>query len=299
MRGFVMLALVLVLLAGCAAESDETNVSQPSDTDSTANSIERIVTIGPSNTEIVVALGLGEKIVAADAFSFDVEGLPAHVPTNLDMLALDAEHLLSLMPDIVFITGIAMAGGTDDPLAPVSAAGINVVYVPSSDSVAAVIADILSIADALGVRESGEVLVANMQSEIEAVREISMTMSLLRTVYFELDPDWLVTLGSGTFVNELINIAGGVNIFADHEGWLSTSAEVILQLNPDVILTSADYTPDPVGEILARPGFGVVTAVQDQNVHLITANYVSRPSHNITKALWEIARAIYPEYFPG
>ena len=314
MRKLFALGLLVLLAAACRGQNDGsaaaglTGQIEPPQTrqmidregfDVTLpDEINRIITIGPSNTEIVVALGLGEKIVAADAFSADVYGLPEGITTELDMLSLDAEYVVSLMPDIIFITGIARAGGTDDPLAPVTAAGITVVYMPSSASLADIAEDILFIAEVLMKFEAGEALVLDMQAEVNEVREIARGITTSRTVYFELYPaPWMVSFGSGTFLHEMIELVGATNIFEDIEGWVSVSDENLILLNPDVILTSSDFLEDPIGEIAGRPGFEAIAAVQNGNIHVITANYSNRPNHNITRALWEIARAVFPEYF--
>ena len=260
--------------------------------------INRIVAIGPSNSEIIVALGLGEKIVATDSFSFDVDGLPEGITMELDMLSLDAEYVVSLMPDIIFVTGIARAGGTDDPLAPVTAAGITVIYMPSSESIGAIVEDIRFVAAVLMRYEAGEAIIADMQAEIDEISEIASNITTSRTVYFELYPaPWMVSFGRGTFLHEMIELVGATNIFEDEEGWVSVSDENLLMLNPDVILTSSDFMEDPIGEIAGRPGFDAISAVQYGNIHLITANYSNRPNHNITRALREIALAVFPEYY--
>ena len=315
MRKFFVLMFVVLFLAACGGlgtEQTTANLIGPGAPPPQArqmvdregfditlpDEINRIITIGPSKTEIVIALGLGDKIVASDSFSSDVYGLPEGITTELDMLSLDAEYVVSLMPDIIFITGIARAGGTDDPLAPVTAAGITVVYMPSSVSIADITEDILFVAEVLMKYEAGEAIVLDMQAEINEVREIAKSIEATRTVYFELYPaPWMVSFGRGTFLHEMIELVGATNVFEDKDGWVSVSDESLLMLNPDVILTSSDFMDDPIGEIVGRPGFDAITAVQNGNIHVITANYSNRPNHNITRALWEIALAVFPEYF--
>ncbi|MCL1997157.1 MAG: ABC transporter substrate-binding protein [Turicibacter sp.] len=260
--------------------------------------INSIISIGPSNTEVLVALGFGDRIVAVDMFSADVDGLAGSVSMELSMMALDAEYVVSLMPDVVFVTGMARAGGEDDPLAPVSAAGISVVYMPTSASIAEIMEDIRFVAAVMEDAAAGEVLIANMQAEIDEISQIAQSVTETRTVYFEISPaPWMFSTGTGTFLHEMIELVGAVNVFAGEEGWIPVSDEAVLAADPDVILTSSDFIDDPVGEILERPGFDVITAVQNGNVFEIDANASSRPSHNITIALWQIARAIFPEYF--
>lgn len=260
--------------------------------------INTIISIGPSNTEILVALGLSDRIVAADMFSADVPGIPSGISTELSIMGLDAEYVVNLMPDLVFITGMARAGGDDDPLAPVSAAGITVIYMPTSVSIAAIMEDIRFIAAVMEANEAGEGIISAMQAEIDEIAQIAATISETRTVYFEISPaPWMFSFGTETFLNEMIELVGATNIFADQVGWIPVTDEVLLEANPDVILTSTDFLDDPLGEIMERPGFNVITAVQNGDVFQIDANSSNRPSHNIVIALRQIAEAVFPEYF--
>ncbi|MCL2276621.1 MAG: ABC transporter substrate-binding protein [Treponema sp.] len=300
------LGILLLFFSACGAKS-ETSANQQSarpgvDREGLAiilpEKINRIISIGPSNTEILIGLGLANRIIAVDIYSADTAGLAPNTPAELDMMALNAELIVSYMPDIIFITGIARGGTGDNPLAPVSAAGISVIYMPTSGNVAAIMEDIRFIASVMEAREAGETLVSGMQAEIDKVSDISKTITEKRTVYFEISPaPWMYSFGTGTFLNEMIELTGAENIFKNQTGWLSISDEALLSANPDVILTTTDFLDDPIGEIMGRPGFGVIAAVQNGDVYMIDANSSSRPSQNIIKALREIAKAVYPEYY--
>ena len=258
--------------------------------------INTIISIGPSNTEILVALGFGDKIIVTDAFSDNVEGI-AYGISVLDMMALDAEFIINAQPDIIFVTGMTRVGG-EDPLSLVSNVGISVIYMPHGTSLEDIIEDIRFIAAVMGAEAAGEDIIANMQAEIDEIRRIGETISTRRTVYFEISPaPWMVSFGSGTFLNEMIEIVGAENVFGEQEGWISVSDEVILTLNPDVILTSVNFLDDPIADIMNRAGFNVITAVQNGHVFQIDTDASNRPSHNVTRALREIAEAVFPEYF--
>ena len=260
--------------------------------------INSIISIGPAKTEILVALGAADRIIAACMFSENVAGLPEGVSMRLDIVGLDAEYVVSLMPDIVFITDMARVGGADDPLAPVSQAGISVIYMPSSTSITGVIEDIRFIAAILEEFDAGETIISTMQAEIDQVVEIAANIQTSRRVYFEVYPaPWMVSFGQGTFLHEMIELLGAENIFADVDGWFSVSDEVLIYLDPEVILTTTDVLDDPIGEIKQRPGFSAITAVQNGEVFQICTDASSRPSHNIVVALREMAVAIFPEYF--
>jgi iron complex transport system substrate-binding protein len=259
--------------------------------------ISSIVSIGPPVTEILVALGFGSQIISADMFSSDVYGIAEGISV-LDMMALDAEFIINLQPDVIFVTGMTRFPGQEDPLGIVSRFGIPVVFIPVSADISGIILDILFISEVMGAEETGKLIVYNMESEIAAVRRIAEGIADRRTVYFEISPaPWLYSSGSGTYLAEMLGIAGANNVLADFEGWMPLSDELILMLNPDVILTSTDFLDDPLAEIAGRPGWHTVTAVQNGDIFYICANASSRPNHNIILAIRQIAHAVYPEYF--
>jgi iron complex transport system substrate-binding protein len=104
-------------------------------------------------------------------------------------------------------------------------------------------------------------------------------------------------MGRETFLNEMLEITGALNVFADKTGWIAPSAEAILERHPEVILTNVSFIDDPRGEITSRQGFADTTAVRNGAVYLIDADSSSRPSQRLTLALRQIALAVYPEYY--
>jgi len=259
--------------------------------------INSIISIGPSNTEILVALGFGDKIISTDRHSDNVEGIAQGISV-LDLMSLDAEFVLEQNPDIIFVIGMTRVFGDDDPLRLVTEAGITVIYMPTSVSIAEIMEDIRFIAAVMDAHAAGEYIIADMQAEIEAIREIAATITETRTVYFEISPaPTMWTLGINTFIHEMIELAGAVNIFADKDGWVGVADEALLEANPDVIITSVNHIDDPVAEIMGRPGWDAITAVRNDDVFAVSPNYTSRQSHNIIRGLREIAIAVYPDYF--
>ncbi|MCL2405937.1 MAG: ABC transporter substrate-binding protein [Defluviitaleaceae bacterium] len=306
-KGIIVLLGLLVMavaLSACArnnepAETTRTITDRDGYTTTVPSEISTIVSLGPSNAEILVALGLGDKIIAVDRYSADVVGLGAGVPRSFGIMDFDVEYIMELMPDIIFATDMIRAGGDDDPMAPISAVGITVVYVPISASIAAIMEDIQFIANVMGTYDAGQAIITQMQTEIDRIAYIAATISAPRTVYFEISPaPWMFSFGQGTFLHEMIELVGAVNIFASQEGWVGVSEEVLLELDPDVILTSSgEILDDPVAEIMGRPGFDILTAVQNNSVFEIDTAASNQPSHNIIIALRQIAEAVFPEYF--
>ena len=259
--------------------------------------IGRIISIAPSNTEILAALGFADKIVAADTYSRGLEGVASDIPF-FDLMALDTEQIILLEPDIIFVAGISKVGGID-PLKVVSDVGICVLYIPSSSGIADIKADIKLIATVMGVVDKGEKIVADMEKTIDATATIGKTIRDKKKVYFEISAESysLYSFGSGVYLNEMLEILGAENIFADGKQWMVVAEEAILDRNPDVILTSTDDIDKPVEVIMSRPGWNALTAVQNGDVYSIDTDSSSRPSHRIVKALQEMAKTVYPDKY--
>ena len=260
--------------------------------------VEKIISMAPSTTEILIDLGLADKIIAADTNTQKDGLLKQNIP-YFDMMKPDAEKLIALKPDVVFISGMSNAKG-NTPFSPLIDAGICVINIPSSSSIEAIYLDIAYIAAAVKQEGKGAKIIANMKKEIEAVRKkgVSIAQDKKKTVYFEIGAaPYMYSLGTGTFINEMIEIIGAQNILADQKSWIAVSDEMVLAKDPDVILTNVNYIPNPIDEIMARAGWASLKAIKGKNVFGIDTNSSSRPNHNIIKALKEMAKAVYPEIY--
>ena len=258
--------------------------------------IERIISMGPSNTEVVAALGFADKVIATDEYSDNIPGIDPAIAI-FSMMSPDGERIISMNPDVIFVTGMSMSGG-DDPFRIIADAGICIIYVPSSVSIEGITEDILFMAEVLGVRERGAEIVLEMQREIERIKAIGETITEKKSVYFELAASpHMYSFGRNAFLDEMIEIIGAKNIFAARDGWFSVADEAILDANPDVILTSVNYIENPVDEIKSRFGWNGISAVRNNEVHYISTDASNRPSHNIVIALMEMAKAIYPDLY--
>ncbi|WP_313758601.1 ABC transporter substrate-binding protein [Tissierella sp.] len=260
------------------------------------NEINRIISMAPSITEILVELGFGDRIIAIDKQSKDVSGLTNGIP-NIDMMAPDAEKIIALKPDIVIASTITMAGG-NDPLAQIKKLGISLAYIPSSNSIEGIYNDIIFISKVLNSEERGKDIINNMKDKITEIKKIGDTITSKKSVYFEIAalPN-LYSFGKGVFLNEMIDIIGAVNILNDKEGWLSISEELVIDRSPDVVITNVNYIENPVDEIKSREGWRSISAVKDNQVYYVDNMSSSLPNHNIIKALEEMARAVYPDLY--
>lgn len=261
--------------------------------------VEKIVSMAPSTTEILIDLGVADKIIAADT-NTQKDGLLKQDIPYFNMMQPDAEKLIALKPDVVFILDMSNAKGKA-PFSPLIDAGICVINIPSSSSIEAIYLDIAYIAAVVKQDKNGAKIIANMKKEIEAVRKkgASIAQDKMKNVYFEIGAaPYMFSLGPKTFIHEMIEIIGAKNIFADQDkDWLPVSDEMVLAKDPDVILTTVNYIPNPIDEIMARSGWASLKAVKGKQVFGIDTNSSSRPNHNIIKALKEMAKAVYPEIY--
>ncbi|MPM57340.1 Vitamin B12-binding protein [bioreactor metagenome] len=294
-----ILALVLVVMlatVGCSQKSKTIKDREGNDV-TLPKKMDRIISTAPSNTEVLVDLGLADKLVAVDKYSTDIKGINKDIE-KIDFLNPDAEAIIALNPDIIIASGHNKTGSSEDPFKLIKEAGISVVYIPSSDSIQGIYDDIMFLADITDKKEKGQQIVDNMKKEVDEIKTIGETIKDKKKVYFEIGPaPNLYSFGNSTFLNEMIELVGAENVFKDEKSWISPSEESVIDKNPDVILTNVDYIKNPLDEIKSRNGWNNINAVKDNKVFLIDKNASSRPSHHAIKALKEMAEAIYPESY--
>lgn len=303
------LGLVATLgLAGCGKQekkattsSEKTEVTLPTK-DRSGKEITlpkeatKIISLVPSTTEVIEDLGKTDQLIAVDTQSStmmtDLKKLP-----QMDMMAVDAEKLIALKPQIVYVNDINLAS-SESVWKQVEDAGITVVNIPTSTSVKAIKEDVQFIADSLSEHEKGQKLIKTMDQEIDEVAKIGKTIKKPKTVLFEVAalPD-IYSFGNGTFLNEMIETIGAKNVLANEKGWLPVTEEAAIAAKPEVILTNVNYMKDPAKEILARKNWENVPAVQNKEVFEMDNMSSSLPNNHITKALKQMAKAVYPEEY--
>ena len=293
----LIMTLSIFVLSGCSSQTDRMVTDREGTEVNIPTKIEKIISTAPSNTEVLMALGLGDKLVAIDKYSTDIEGINTELP-QIDFLNPDAETIIGLEPDIVIASGHNKTGSVEDPFKAISEAGIPVVYIPSSDSIDGIYKDIEFIADVVNERSKGKEIVDDMKAQVEEIKAIGDTITDKKSVYFERSPaPYLSSFGKSTFLNEMIEIIGAKNIFENEEGWISPTAEAIIDANPDVIITNAGYMENPTEEIKSRDAWENINAIKNNEVYLVDQNASSRPSQNVIKALEQMAKAVYPEHY--
>ena len=293
----LIMTLSIFVLSGCSSQTDRMVTDREGTEVNIPTKIEKIISTAPSNTEVLMALGLGDKLVAIDKYSTDIEGLNTELP-QIDFSNPDAETIIGLEPDIVIASGHNKTGSVEDPFKAISESGIPVVYIPSSDSIDGIYKDIEFIADVVNEKSKGKEIVDDMKAQVEEIKAIGDTITDKKSVYFEISPaPYLSSFGKSTFLNEMIEIIGAKNIFENEEGWVSPTAEAIIDANPDVIITNAGYMENPTEEIKSRDAWENINAIKNNEVYLVDQNASSRPSQNVIKALEQMAKAVYPEHY--
>ena len=287
--------LALTLLATVPAVAELPTEDRAGNAITVPAEITRIISLAPSTTQVLEALGALDSLVAVDNQTpMYVDGT-SELP-QFDMMAPDVEQIAALEPDVVFASGLSYLDG--NPFAALTEMGVCVVDIPSSASIADVEDDIRFIAACLGKDAEGEAIVNEMSASIDAIAAIGATIEDKKTVLFEISAlPYIYSFGAGTFLDEMITLIGAENVFGDQAGWLAVNEEDAVAANPDVILTNVNYIEDSVGEILGREGWDVVTAVANADVHYIDNGASSLPNQHIIDALIEMAVAVYPEAY--
>lgn len=258
--------------------------------------ISKVICLAPSTAQVLDRLGLSDRMIAVDTQTPYYMEETAEL-MQFDMMAPDCESILALDPDIVFVTGMSYVG-SDNPFDTLTEVGICVAEIPSSESISAIMEDILFISECFQMKEEGAAIVEEMNAVIDEVKTISETITEKKSVLFEIGclPK-IYSFGSGVFLDEMLQLIGAENVFADQDSWISVTEEAAILSNPDVILTSVNYIEDPIGEILSREGWESITAIQDSAVYPIDNAGSSLPNHNIITALIQMAKAVYPEAY--
>lgn len=257
--------------------------------------VNRVVSLAPSTTEIVYALGAGDRMVAVDMYSdYPPEVADLTKITNPDM-SVNYEQISALEPDVVFAAAIT----APDVITQLETLGMTVVVVGSFNSTfASVLNDINLVGSVLGLDDQATELTSTMQVDWDTLVNKVAELEERPRVFWELDatdPAKPYTIGAGTFVDEMLIAAGGVNVFGQSDNpYPQVSLEQIVAEAPEVILLANSIwgvTPDMV---YARAGWEEIPAVKNQAVYPINDNLVSRPGPRIVEGLVEVVRVLHP-----
>jgi iron complex transport system substrate-binding protein len=259
---------------------------------------QRIISLAPSTTEQLFAVGAGDKVVGVTLYDNyppqvqQVERVGGYVAKSISV-----EKILSLKPDLVLSRGAIQLSVVEA----LERVGIAVLAI-EPHTVEEVYAATTLIGQLTMREPQASTIVADMRQRVGHVQaQVAAIPAEQRvTVFYKAYDEPLIAAGPSTFIGHMIELAGGVNIFADRsEHYPQISAEEVLRRNPAVILGPVTQGGNlSRAQTLSRPGWQHLAAVKNHRIHLLDDDLISRPGPRLASALEVMARTLYPERFP-
>jgi len=302
LRKFLLITLLITLMTASACAPQATPTSAPVLTDGLGREItltgpaQRVVSLAPSNTEILFAIGAGDQVVGRDQLSDFPEEAKKVADVGPTFDALNTEQIVSLKPDLVLAAEI----NTPEQVKQLEDLGLTVYYLKNPLTLEEMYGNLGVVAQLTGHKQEAATLIESLKKRVVAVDEKIASISSRPNVFYELDatdPAKPYTAGKGTFITQLIDRAGGHNIAADLDGYPQMSLEQVVAADPAfIILGDARYGVSPES-IAQRPGWENLAAVKNGQVVPFNDDLVSRPGPRLVDALEELAKLLRPELF--
>ncbi len=303
-RKLLVLIFVAATLSACGPAQLPQTSKPASLTDGSGRAVtlslpvERVVSLAPSNTEILFAVGAGPQMVGRDSFS----DYPPEAKNVADIGggvgSLNMELILSKKPDLVLASPLT----PPEQIADLDKAGLTVYVLPNPKTFDDLYANLETVGKLTGHDQEAAKLVDSLKVRVKAVTDKVANASQKPIVYYELDatdPSAPYTSGPDTFVDLLIRTAGGENFGSNLKGdWVQISIEALLMRQPDyIVLGDSTYGSVTPAQVKARPGWDALKAVQDGKIFTFDDNTVSRPGPRLVDGLEAMAKLIHPELF--
>jgi iron complex transport system substrate-binding protein len=264
---------------------------------------DKIISVAPSCTEILYAIGAGDKVVGVtdyDDYPYDFAAwIAAGNMTSVgDFTSPNMEVIISLDPDLILASG----GVQEDDVNTLRDYGYKVLVLDPT-SVDGILNNIELVGNATGKQAEATALVNNLTSRINAVAEKVANATkpeVYYETYYETTSSW--TIGALAWQNELIEKAGGTNIFGDQPtDYYQYQVEALIDRNPDVIVLPAEGmgtgTQAGIDAVKARPGWDTMSAVQNGRIYQINPNIIERAGPRVVDAIEQMAEFFHPELF--
>ena len=291
----LMVALSIIALPACGssnspmAMSGSPGVDLGDDLSGAAPT--RIVSLSPSGTEMLFAIGAGDQVVAVDTYSYFPEGTPV---TDLSGWEPNVEAIIGYEPDLVL-----MSYDPGDVVAGLEAAGVKAVVQPAAVVVADTYTQMLELGDLTGRSAQAAQVVAEIQIEMNALADEAATAGAAGlTYYHELD-DTLFSITSSTFIGEIYAMAGLVNVAdaADPDGtaygYPQLSAEFLVDAGPDfVFLADVECCAQTADVVAVRAGWQTIPAIVEGRIVELPADLPSRWGPRIVDFLRVVVHAV-------
>jgi iron complex transport system substrate-binding protein len=250
----------------------------------------RVVALAPSITEIVFALGCEDRLAGATRFS-NFPPAAKRLPRVGSYVHLDLERIVALSPDLC----IAVKDGNPKAVIQRLEALQIPVYAVNPINLEAVGDTILEVGQLLNARQPAERLVAEMNARIEAVKAQVAGSSSRPRVFFQIGISPIVSVGSETFIHELITMAGGTNVTAGAIPYPRFSREEIFALAPEIlIITSMDRNKSFLEAKIEWQQWPEIPAIRDQRIHLVDSDLFDRASPRLVDGLELLVGLLHP-----
>jgi len=254
---------------------------------------ERIVSTSPAATQILFALGVGDRVVGVNQWD-DYPAEVVDLPKVADM-QVNTEAVMALSPDLV-----VGGAGQEEALATIQAAGASVVVLNPA-TVEGIYNDMTVIGQAVGAEEEAAELIQSMRDDFERLSQAAAATGETPSVFYALD-DTLFTAGPGSFVDELLALASATNIASDQDeaaasgGYYMLTPELLTAADPDMVILGAFY--GGVDKFSSDPRFAGLTAVANGNVVELDAEHdslLTLAAPRIVEGFEALVSAIHPE----
>ncbi|TSD96286.1 ABC transporter substrate-binding protein [Gordonia rubripertincta] len=280
-RGALVAALVSMLLlvvVGCDADGGRGDETAASATPSA------IVSLSPTTTEMLFAVGAGDQVVAVD----DQSDFPAEAPrTTLSGYTPNLEAILAYDPDLVVLTD-----DNNDIVAGLDRVGVKVLQIPAAKTLDETYAQIQQVGGATGHAREADELVTSMRDEIEKIVRTVPLREVPLTYFHELD-DTYYTVTDDTYLGQIYGLLGLRSIATGQNGYPQLSSEYILERDPEVIFLAdsqcCGVTPEKVA---ARAGWGDLRAAVNGQVHVLDEDVASRWGPRVVDLVRDVARIV-------
>jgi len=289
------MALLLILLLGFFGQQSEARVV----TDEVGrhltipDDLKRIVSLAPSITEVIFALGRENFLKGVSRFS-DYPPAAKNLPRVGSYVQLDLEKIVVLKPDLC----IGIKDG--NPIAVVSKLerlGIPVYAIDPRD-IGSVLETILKLGRLLGAEKNAQVIVSDMRGRMERVRSLVATSPNKPRVFFQIGVSPIVSAGTETYIHELITMAGGKNLAEGPVPYPRYSREQVLGLSPDVLIITSMARGASFERVKEQwASWPSMPAVQNDRIVLMDSNLCDRPTPRLIDALEFLAETIHPDLY--
>jgi iron complex transport system substrate-binding protein len=261
--------------------------------ENTKKTPERIVALAPSITEMVFALNLGHRLQGVTLYS-NYPPEVQNLPKIGSYVQLDIEKIVALRPDLCIGT---KDGNPQQAMNRLKSLGIPV-YIVNPRSIYEVMETLLELGNTLGVPEQADDLVFQMKRRLKAVQTKVGLITNRPRVFFQIGVSPIVSVGAGTFLDELITIAGGTNLAHGDVSYPRFSVEQVLGLSPDVIIITSMARGETFERVKQQwQRWNQVPAVRDDRIFLIDSDLVDRPTPRLIEGLERLAAIIHPSIF--